>query len=348
MQKKTVLPLFLSLLLLFLSGCAHYAGEDSGKVLIATSEAFQMFRGEFENTPYFREFKPTTIAVLPFQDLERKVFSIDYDAENPANIIRRGMYNHIASLPFKDVELYISDMRLKNAGLTDIPEIEAMIRENPQKLKSILGADGVVTGVVTHFDRIFLGIYSQVAVGCEVKLWDLNTGRLLWRAKHVSRAHAGGVTLNPIGLAISTVASVWNLRQTEMLSQTDALFREIVSTIDLPESTMAAQTRAPRIDLFATMNSGKPYTLGKKVAFRVIGDPGCRAYVDIGDYKAGIPLTPVSEDVKDALRSEVIAAISKNYEETGHALTPELIAAVEKELAAREIYEGTYTVEPGE
>ena len=326
------------------SGCVHYAGEGSGQAVLITGEAFKHFSGEFENTPHYKKHKPVRVAVLPFADLQAKNYSIDFEDEDPANIVRRGMYNHVSSLPFKDLEIFQTDTRLKNSGLRETGQIEDMIRDNPRKLASILGVDAVVSGQVTHWDRIFIGIYSQVAVGCEVKMWDLKTGNLLWRAKHVTRAHAGGLSLNPIGLVMSTVAAVWNLRQTELLSQTDELFREIVSTIELPESALAMQEAAPRLDLFATLNADRPFTLGQKVAFRIIGDPGCKAYVDLGDYRAGIKLNPVSSAVKQALQADVLAAIKQNYKETGHELTPELIAAVEKELATREIYEGAYTV----
>jgi len=330
-------------------GCA-YVQTDTDKAIgiIATSEAFNSFKGEYENTAYYKRHKPKSIAVLPFQDLEQKSYSIDFEYENPAGIVRRGMYNHIASLPFKDLELYNTDKRLKNAGFQDIRKLEAVIAENPQKLKSILGVDAAVTGHVTHFDRIFAGIYSQVAVGCEVRMWDLKTGNLLWRAEHVSRAHAGGLSASPIGLIVATVASVWNLRATEMLSQTDDLFREIISTIDLPESERVAEVPPPRIDMFAAMNTGAPFTVGKKVAFRLIGDPDCSAYVDLGDFKSGIELAPVSAGVKQALQTEVLETIKKNYKDTGHTLTPELIAAVKQEMASLEIYEGSYTVEPNE
>ena len=142
-------------------------------------------------------------------------------------------------------------------------------------------------------------------------MWDLKTGNLLWRAKHVSRAHAGGISVSPIGLIVATVASVWNLRATEMMSQTDDLFREIISTIDLPESERVVQVHPPRIDMFATMNTGKPFTIGKKVAFRLIGDPNNSAYVDLGDFKSGIELTPVPGNVKQALQTEVLEAIKK-------------------------------------
>lgn len=183
--------------------------------------------------------------MLPFKGVEDKSYSISYNKENPGDVVRRGMYNHIASLPFKDLELYNTNKRLKNAGLDNTRQIDELLADNPQKLRSILGVDAAFTGRITHFDRIYVGIYSQIAVGCEVKLWDLKTGNLLWRAKHIQRAHGGGLSLNPIGLVMATVASVWNLRHTEMMSQTDDLFREIVSTIELPESALHAQARAP-------------------------------------------------------------------------------------------------------
>lgn len=347
------LPCGLALVLVLLvatlfSGCAHVGTEEGAEFIIATSEAFSRFKGEYENTSYFKRHKPVSVAVLPFAGVEDKSYSIAYSKENPGDIVRRGMYNHIASLPFKDLEIYNTDKRLKNAGLIETGKIDELLAENPQKLKSILGVDAAFTGKISHFDRIYAGIYSQIAVGCEVKLWDLKTGNLLWRAKHIQRAHAGGFSLNPIGLVTATVASVWNLRHTEMMSQTDDLFREIVSTIELPESALHAQVRIPRIDLFTVMNPGKPFIKGRKVAFRLIGDPDCRAYVDLGDFKAGIELAPVSPAVKQALQLEVLDAIRKTYRDTGHNLTDELFAAIEKEFDSREIYEGVYMVKPDE
>ncbi len=339
---------FMLLASMTLYGCVHAPGEGVGTALIVSTEAFKHFNGEFENTEYYKKHKPGSVSVLPFQFPKKGGYFIDSAAGNPANVVRRGMYNHVASLPFKDLEIYNTDRRLSNAGLSDIRNVDALIAENPKKLRSLLGVDAVISGSVTHFDRIFAGIYSQVAVGCEVKMWDLKTGKLLWRAKHVSRAHAGGISLNPIGLAMATVAALWNLRQTELLSQTDELFREIVSSIEIPESALAVQAPPPKIDLFAALNADKPYTLGKKAAFRIIGDPGCSAYVDLGDYKSGIQLAPVSGEMKSALRKQVIEAIKKNIKETGHEVTPDIMAAVEQELASREIYEGVYTVEPGE
>jgi len=100
------------------SGCAHVGTEEGAEFIIATSEAFSRFKGEYENTSYFKRHKPASVAVLPFAGVEDKSYSIAYSKENPGDIVRRGMYNHIASLPFKDLEIYNTDKRLKNAGLT--------------------------------------------------------------------------------------------------------------------------------------------------------------------------------------------------------------------------------------
>ena len=312
------------------SGCAHYQGDGSMTAIIATSEAFNSFDGEYENTNYFKHHKPESIAVLPFSSLDEKAFTLDSKFEHPEDVVRRGLYNHISSLPFKDMELFQTDTRLKNAGLLKTEMVRHLIQTNPKKLKSILGVDAAVTGDVTHFDRIYAGVYSQVAVGCEVKMWDLNTGNLLWRAKHVSRAHAGGLSLNPLGILMSAVASIWNMRDTEMLSQTDETFREIVSTIDMPATGLISQQAPPRIDLFSAMGSDRPFTAGKEISFRLVGDPECKAYVDLGDYKSAIRLEPVSPATKQNISEEVMASILERYNSSGQDLTDALAAELKK------------------
>ncbi|PIE68939.1 MAG: hypothetical protein CSA21_05265 [Deltaproteobacteria bacterium] len=331
----------------FITACAH-TGSHNEPTAIITTEAFRFFNGEYENTPRMRTHPPTSLAVAPFSKATPDAWSIDKDGENPALIVRTGMYNHIASLPFKDLELYATDRRLHNAGLDTPEKVHALLQTDPQKLRSLLGVDALVTGNITHFDRIYAGIFSQIAVGCEVHMWDLTTGKLLWRAKNVSRAMAGGISLTPIGMVMSAISSLWNLREDSMLEQNDNLFREIVSSIELPESLLATRQQPPRIDLFTCMNADHPFTAGQSVSFRLIGDPGARAYVDLESFQSGIELSPVSPDIKAALWDDVRKEIEQQYVANGHELTPELTAAIARELETREIYEGTYVVEPGQ
>jgi hypothetical protein len=336
------------LLLLGFSACVHYQGEGTVGTIIATSEAFKAFDGEYENTRYFKNHKPASIAVLPFYSDEEKLFSAEDTQDQPEDIVRKGLYNHVSSLPFRDLEIADTDRRLINAGIRSSKTMLQLLADTPRQLKSILGVDAVITGHVTHFDKIYAGIYSQVAVGCEVKMWDLDSGKLLWRAKHVSRAHAGGISLNPIGLILSAAASAWNLRNTELLSQTDELFREITATIELPASMQATAKTKATIDLFTTLNAGKPVTAGKDLTFRIIGDPDCSAYVDLIDYKNAISLEPLAPPQKERLKSEIMASLVQRYEASGTSPSSTTLAELEKRLDAREIYEGSYTVSPGE
>ncbi len=347
-MKRFRLRLFIPVLLLatLLGGCTALF-EEPGPTVIATSEAFKLFSGEYENTAWFARNKPRSIAVAPFAG-EDPGWTEVVQGMRPNHIVRRGFYNHVASLPFRDLELYDTDLRLKNAGLQDASAVLDLLQSNPRKLQSILGVDAVVTGEVTHFDRVFGGIYSQVAVGCEVKMWDLANGELLWRATHVSRAHAGGLSISPVGLAMAAVSAAWNLREVELLRQTDDLFREMVSTIELPESMRHTMLLRPNLDLFVCLNPEKIFTGGNRIAFRLIGDADSRASVDLGDYRHGIQLSPVAPAMRDTIWDQALEHIQVNYAQSGYEVTPALLASLRTELAQREIYEGAYTVMPGE
>jgi hypothetical protein len=347
MLQRFIVHLLLPVLAaVFLGGCAVSTKRGGDATVVASSEAFKYFTGDFQNSEYFLEHQPQTVAVLPFCDAIERTVSFGWE-EDPAGIVRRGFYNHVSSLPFKDLELYEVDKRLANAGLDDPETLRKLAREDPERLKSVLGVDAVFAGDVTHFDRIFAGIFSQVAVGCQMEFIGLDDGRMLWNATHVSRAVAGGASLDPIGLAMAAVAAVWNLREVEMLRQTDDLFREIVSSIHLPATELAGAVAPPRLSLFTVLNPKPWYTAGDEIAFRIVGEPGCKAYVDLGDFQRGLELRPVPPDMKKALEAQVLELVKKRAKETGRKLTDEVVDALRKGLAAQEVYEGTFTVEPG-
>lgn len=327
---------------LALTACAHSGTRQSPSVTV-TSEAFEVFSGDFENTAAIKKRLPRSVAVLPFTGDPANWSGVDTN-EDPALIVRRGFYNQFASLPFQDLELAEIDARLSNAGL-DAASAEAMLSVDYKKLGSILGVDAVVLGEVTHFDRVYLGLASQVAVGCKARMVSLETGDLLWKAEHVERGFGGGVSLTPVGLIMNAAAALWNLRAVELLRQTDDLFREMVQTVYLPESLRTARIQPPDMDLFAVVSQG-PYRAGQDVVLRMVGDPGCRAWADLGQFTSGIPMAPVPAEAKAALQADLMARIKDQYSSSGHELTPALLQAVRDRLASRDIYEGTYTVQP--
>ena len=335
-------------LLLALAGCAH-VGDGKRPVAVFTTEAFNYFNGEYRVTETFKKRPPSSVAVLPFTG-DPKSWTFAPQGTDPAAIVRRAMYNHFSSLPFQDLELTETDQRLAADGLVDPVEIATLAETDPDRLARLLAVDAVITGEVTHFDRVYMGIFSQAAVGCRVQMRDLATGDLLWEAEHVSRAAGGGVSLTPIGLALDALASLWNLRGEQLLRETDEVFREMVGAIEanLPEIALTPRPRQPNLDLFVCLDADKPFTAGRTMVFRLVGDPGGRAYADLPGFKSGIELHPLPPALNQAVRAQTLAALAARYREQGVAPTPEALAAVGKILETRDIYQGEYVVSPGE
>ncbi len=245
----------LFLLLLVSASCAGKSGTgpvaspaakpaaDTGAV---SDNMLNIFEGEYKASPLLRTHPPKLVAVLPFEgnpdEWEFAPSGID-----PVKVLRRGFYNHLSSLPFKDMELHEIDKRLSKAGMLDPVLLRMAMQLEPQRVCQVLGVDAVILGKVTHFDRMYFGLASQAAVGCEVRMLDCKTGRELWHASHVSRGTSAGFSLTPVGWAMDAVNSIWNLREDELLSQTDALFRDMVVTIErnIPKEIPASRLSTP-------------------------------------------------------------------------------------------------------
>jgi hypothetical protein len=247
---------------------------------LITPEIRSMYEGEYNIDPYMNDHIPLSVAVLPFTDLS--------GSKEGATAMRLGFYNHFSALPFKDMELYKVDDLLTKAGLTD-PEI---IRKTPpQKLAGILGVDAVVFGEVSDFDKYFAVLYSQVAVGAEIKMYDTKTGNFLWSGKHKVRKHEGGVSTTPVGLIATVIATSLNVRDIQLLRANDDLFRDMVKTI--PKPTLAQAKRPPVITLLTQDTKGKPKKAGDEIKVVIQGATGMQASFDIGQYRKRIEMQEV-------------------------------------------------------
>jgi hypothetical protein len=247
---------------------------------IITPEIQSLYNGDYKVDPYMKDHIPLFVAVLPFTDLS--------GSKEGATAMRLGFYNHFSALPFKDMELYKVDDLLNKAGLTD-PE---MIRKtSPQKLGSILGVDAVVLGEVSDFDKYFAVLYSQVAVGAEVKMYDTKTGNFLWSGKHKVRKHEGGLATNPVGIIATVIVTALNVRDIQLLRANDDLFRDMVKTI--PPPSLAQAKRPPVISLLTQDTKGQPKKAGDEIKVVIQGASGMQASFDIGQYRKRIEMQEV-------------------------------------------------------
>ncbi|MCX7816436.1 MAG: DUF799 family lipoprotein [Syntrophales bacterium] len=260
------------LLTLITYGCVVATKET-----VISPEIKSFFLGTYKVYPYMEKHMPKTVAVLPFVDVSQ--------SQQGATAVRKGFYNHFSSLPFKDMELKQVDNLLEKAGLTDPIEIN---KKTPQELGAILGVDAVIYGEISNFDKLFAVMYSQVAVGAKIKMYDTKSGELLWTGEHTVRLHEGGISLNPIGIAATIVATAMNVRDIQLLRACDDLFRDMVKTIPTP--SIADALRPPEITLLVQDTKNIPKKAGDEIRVVIQGTPKKQAWFDIGDYKKHIEM----------------------------------------------------------
>lgn len=170
---------------------------------------------------------PKSIAVLPFGNKT--------EVEDLDEFVRATLYSHLAPYPYKDMELNEVDRKLKRYNLVNY---EKFNRASAKRLGRILRCDAVVIGEVTEFQRVYAGVYSQLAVGAAITIWDTRSGKKLWSDEHVTRHHEGGIPLAITDLAMISIRSGMNLRESEKIKTVDELSRHFISRFPVPDTAI--------------------------------------------------------------------------------------------------------------
>jgi tetratricopeptide (TPR) repeat protein len=193
------------------------------------------FSGMFFNNVVFQIHEayktnpPNCVAVLPFETaLEDTDKTISVDQ---TEMVRRAFYAHLAPQGKRDIEL-----PRVNFVLSKMSQVE---QANLMMVGEQLNCGTVVQGKITEYGKTFYGLYSNVAVGANLKLVRAADGVILWEGSHVAQSHGGSVPLSPIGLAMSIYHASNNVREEQILRIIDDLARRLVSTI--PDNQVAVQ-----------------------------------------------------------------------------------------------------------
>jgi hypothetical protein len=167
---------------------------------------------------------PRAIAILPFHN--------QTDASDLSEIVREALYGHLSPRRFRDIELDVVDRTLKKTKPLDF---DRPPREALRKMGARIGCDAVLVGRVTEFERLYMGIYSQLSVGAEIAIYDTRDGRRLWSDRDVARLHDGGIPLTPLAIPLSGARSGWNLRDSQVIRAVDELTRTLADRIPAPD-----------------------------------------------------------------------------------------------------------------
>ena len=167
---------------------------------------------------------PKSIAILPFSN--------QTDSEDINEFVRTTFYSHLCAQPYKDIELHEVDRRLK---IHNVINPDRLTQKTARRLGRILGCDAVVIGKVTEYQRLYAGIYSQMAVGASIVVWDTRTGKQIWSDDHVTRNHEGGIPLALTDIAMIGIRSGMNLTESEKVKTVDELSRYLTSRVPIPD-----------------------------------------------------------------------------------------------------------------
>jgi len=196
---------------------------------------------------------PRSIAVLPFKN--------NTDTEGIAELVRNSICGHLSILPYRDVEISIIDRRLRKHKILDI---ETLQQTPIQKLGRILGCDAILFGQVNNFQRIFAGVYSQMAVSASIQVWDTRSAKKIWTDQHIARIHEAGVPLDIILLPIVSLRTGLNMREEVKIQVVDELTQHLVNAIPSPQSIQDA-TYQYELQLGAFLQEKRAQSFVKKM-----------------------------------------------------------------------------------
>ncbi len=212
---------------------------------------------------------PRSLAVLPLVPPAT-------GKEDPAKILGNMIYGVITATPYDVLKPQLVEERLARAGLAD-PRVAAA--KPPAELAKVLGVDGIIYGEMTHYDRLYLAVYSQVAAGAHIRLVDARSGQTLFERSEVSRSHEGNVPTNPMSAAITIIQTALNLREIQLIRACDDLVRDLTKGLPLPPVDNAR--RPPVLTNVVADGKGRMLKTGDVVTVIAQGQKGATGAFDV-------------------------------------------------------------------
>ena len=241
---------------LALGGCAAQTDDGivAGPILTGTSDA---------ETAEATTALPRTIAIMPLSN--------ETDSELAIDVVRQTLTNHFGSRNYRVVHTGDVNQRLTAAGYTldgrGLPELS--------DLRRITGADGIITGSVTHYDKTFAGVAARISVGVSLTLHN-GADETVWETEGVKRSYAGGVSTSPVGLIVNALTAAKHIYgDANLYRAADELGRSLATSMPSPAS-LGAQT-LPTISTVVHSGVNQRLNYGDTLSIGLEGDPGLSA-----------------------------------------------------------------------
>ena len=242
-----------AVLVLALAACAEPSYVETAGVTPMGQPSTWTNEVLFQVHDAFRQTPPDCVAILPLNAAAELA-----DGAEAAAKVRRALFAQLAPQARREVRLERIDHLLA--------ELPAEPGERRRLLGQRLGCVAVLEGQVTAYGTDFLGIYSRVSAGADLKMLRASDGALLWEGRHVAVSHGGGVPLTTAGAALGVVDAVSNLHDEQLTRMTDDLARRLIHTVpdtgvlalDEPAAAPPAAPAATGAAAFLAGLEGKP------------------------------------------------------------------------------------------
>jgi len=160
-------------------------------------------------------------------------FDNDTQEKDLEKLVRKSFYNHFSSKKYHDFELNEIDRSLKI--LQDISS--RPWKEIPaSSLGEFFHTDFIIYGQVKEFEKVFLGIYSQIALKVKIEMVETGTGEVVLSRTITKRSHDGGVPFSLFGIIPAALRSGLHMKEERILELANRLNRELVAQIPDPPS----------------------------------------------------------------------------------------------------------------
>jgi TolB-like protein len=167
-----------------------------------------------------------SVAIMPFDNLTSD--------EEMGTLVRKSFYNHFSSKNYRDIELSTVDRALESIQKTQAGTWREV---PPETLGKYLHTDYVIYGKVKDYQKLFLGVYSQIALTVEVEMVDCRNGKGVWWKTETKRSHDGGIPLEWLSLMSAAARSGLHMQQERTLDLVEKTSRDLVAEIPEPSAS---------------------------------------------------------------------------------------------------------------
>ena len=227
----------------------------------------------------YRPGQPRRVAVLPFSAKDGK--------REGAETLRQTLYGALLTGPFRLVDNLSVDRAMTSLGLP----LDGSHRESDlSRIAAKLGADALLVGRVTQWDRTYMAVQTNISTGMHVELVDAASGHRLASIDE-RKSKSKGLAGIPTGIGAVVVEPIRGMSKSVLYRCAYDLADTVAAELcGLPAPDSEHEGDSP---IHAAKYTGDPagqLAPGDHVRVAVEAEPGLSGYFSVGEVWTHLPL----------------------------------------------------------